>query len=411
MSAETSTKTVMQKIIRNYYGFQIFFSLLIWMPVFYEYQIRIGLSAAEIFQIQSIYYLAFCLLEIPTGILADRIGYRKCMIAGSIVLIASNLAAIYVQNFTGMTMHFMLIALSRSLISGASSAYLYDSLAFHERTPDYKGIEGRARAYGLVAKIVSWIGIGSLMNLWLTSPYWLTGLAAVISLGFAVNLPKLDFLIPQASTKVLKTIPTVQQLLHALKTMWTKPMLLLVIIQGIGLFVLGRIVQVNLFQPILSAKGFAVTSFGGIMSLMTVFEAIGSGYPEFLRRWMGDLAAVFVLTILMAISLFLMTPSTSVICLAALCLFSLTAGLSFPIQKQLMNDVIPRGGNSGRATILSIESIFDRASCAVVAALLGSELMDPKSLATFLNFSGLVTILGVAALYLLMRKLSPKARS
>jgi MFS family permease len=66
-------------------SFQFFFSLLLWVPIFYEYQKRIGLNDTEIFKIQSLYYLIFCLMEIPTGYLADWLGYRLCLILGSLI--------------------------------------------------------------------------------------------------------------------------------------------------------------------------------------------------------------------------------------------------------------------------------------------------------------------------------------
>ena len=69
----------MKRAIRFFYGYQFFLSLFFWLPVFYEYQKRIGLNDNQIFGIQSLYYIAFCLLEIPTGMLADRFGHRRCM--------------------------------------------------------------------------------------------------------------------------------------------------------------------------------------------------------------------------------------------------------------------------------------------------------------------------------------------
>ena len=77
------------RLIRRYYIFQFLFSMLFWAPIFFEFQKRLGLSDGEIFRIQSLYYLAFCFLEIPTGFFAERLhiltrdlmkrrGRRKC---------------------------------------------------------------------------------------------------------------------------------------------------------------------------------------------------------------------------------------------------------------------------------------------------------------------------------------------
>ena len=68
--------TETRRVIKLYHAFSFFFSLLFWAPIFYEYQKQMGLSDSEIFGIQSLYYLAFCFLELPTGFLADRYGHR-----------------------------------------------------------------------------------------------------------------------------------------------------------------------------------------------------------------------------------------------------------------------------------------------------------------------------------------------
>ena len=180
-----------KKIIRLYYGFQFFFGMLLWLPIFYDYQKRVGLNDAQIFGIQSIYYMAFCLMEIPTGFLADFWGHRLCMKAGAAVLTAANLLPVFLPTYGGFLAHFLLVAAARSLISGASSAYLYDYLKAHGETDLYKRAEGNARSYGLVGKVALWAGIGALMQWHLTLPYWLTAACSAISLIYALVLPPL----------------------------------------------------------------------------------------------------------------------------------------------------------------------------------------------------------------------------
>src|SRR5690606_22349800 len=58
--------------------------------------------------------------------------------------------------------------------------------------------------------------------------------------------------------------------------------------------------------------------------------------------------------------------------LTSLFVFSLIGGLSFPVQKQLLNDAIT--ANEHRATLLSVESILDRSVCALVAIAIGDFL-------------------------------------
>ena len=359
---------LLRRTIWFYFGFQFFFGLLFWLPVFYEYQKRMGLSDAEIFRIQSLYYVAFCLLEIPTGMIADQMGRRRCMRAGAAVLVGSNLLPIFWPTYAGFLTHFLLIALARSFISGASSAYLYDLLDRHDASDDFKLVEGRARAYSLYGKVACWSAIGLLMSWHVTLPYWLTVGAALLAVGFSLALPPVE----TGQVGKLDAASVWRQLREVAGWFRLEPFLGVVILQGVAAFVLARLVQVNLFQPVLEQRGFPVAGYGLVMALMTACEAVGSARPAWVRGWLDDFRAVFVLSLLLAASMGALAPSGFWMTLALLSFFAYLTGLLYPIQRQLINDVIPDSRH--RATIMSLESIVDRAVNAWLAALIGGYL-------------------------------------
>lgn len=399
------------RAVRVYYAFQFFFFLLVWLPVFYEYQKAIGLSDSQIFAIQSIYYAVFCFLEIPTGMLADFFGHRKVIRAGAWVMVAANLTPIFLQSYDGMLVHFLLIALSRSLISGSSSAYLYEYLRLNGAAQAaYKAAEGNARAYSLAGKVVFWAGVGALMQWKLTAPYWLTVGSSLVSVIFAYRLEPLPDgdggrrTIPGRGFAFFREFKPVLGLLRQ------HPSLFLVMLQGVALFVLGRIVQLNLFQPILKLKGFGLESHGAVMSLMTIFEALGAILPgtAVYRRWSAgsgrafhDLNAVFLLTLGMAAAMNGLAEFGIAGTIVSLSVFSFVMGVSFPVQKQLMNDAIP--DSRYRATLLSMESIIDRAVNAWVAAQVGAFVARGEA-AEFLRVSSTLCVAGMAILFLAVRR-------
>ena len=378
----------LKKLFFTFNAFQFFFSLLLWVPIFYEYQKRIGLTDFEIFRIQSLYYLIFCLLEIPTGYIADWIGYRFCLILGSITLIIANIWVPLAPTYVGFLTHFILIALARSFVSGASSAYLYETLHKENQLEEYKEAEGKARAYSLVGKVFCWGAIGAIMQWHLTLPYWLTAINASIGLIFACLLP--DTKVSGEKKKL--------SIIELFTILISNPYLILLMLQGVALFVLARICQVNLFQPILHNKGFSVLTYGMVMSLMTIFEALGSFKSKWVRKYLSDLYAIFVFTFILGISFFLLSLNKffgfdiKIVTLGALCLFSYVIGVSFPIQRQLINKAIPEP--KLRASILSSESIIDRGVNSLVANNLGLALASGHLL-LFLRQSAVVAILSV----------------
>ncbi len=389
----------LKRLFFTFNAFQFFFSLLLWVPIFYEYQKRIGLNDAEIFKIQSIYYLVFCLLEIPTGYLADRLGYRLCLILGSVTLIVANICVPFAPNYLGFLSHFILIALSRSFVSGASSAYLYETLHQRNAIEEYKEAEGRARAYSLVGKVFCWAMIGPIMQWHMTLPYWLTALNAAIGLVFAILLP---------NTKMIAE-KTHASLIEVFKILLANPYLVLIMLQGVALFVLARVCQVNLFQPILENKGFSVVTYGMVMAVMTLFEALGAFKSKWVKKYASDLNAIFILTFFIGVSFLLMSFNSfwgidrKLVTLVALCLFSYVIGISFPIQRQLINEAIPEPRL--RASLLSSESIIDRAVNSVVASSLGLALQSGQLL-IFLRKSALVSVLSVFVIAVLIGKVN-----
>jgi hypothetical protein len=230
----------------------------------------------------------------------------------------------------------------------------------------------------------------------LTLPYWLTALNASVGLVFAWLLPD-----TRASEERVRL-----NIFNLFSILMKNPYLLLLMLQGVALFVLARICQVNLFQPILQNKGFSVMTYGLMMSLMTVFEALGSLKSKWVRSYLNDLYAIFVFTFLIGISFLLLSLERlwgidiKIVTIVALCFFSYIIGISFPIQRQLINQAIPEP--KLRATLLSSESIIDRAMNSLVANSLGVALASGHLL-LFLRQSAAVSIASVFIIALMIK--------
>ena len=183
--------------------------------------------------------------------------------------------------------------------------------------------------------------------------------------------------------------PTTGNLAGTFGVLARTPNLWLVMVQGVAIFVLSRVAQVTLFQPILESKSLALSSHGLVMSAMTLFEAIGSWRPQWVRRWLPDVHLVTVLTLALAVTLGAIPWLGGSGTVLSLCLFSLAVGWSFPVQKQVMNDAIP--DSRYRATLLSIESILDRGVSALVTLLLATAAAGGR-MNDFLVQSAVVTV-------------------
>ncbi len=390
------------RTIRKYYAFSIFFQLLLWVPVFYQLQKLSGLSDTEIFAIQSVYYVVFSFLEIPTGYLSDRFGHRTSMLYGSIALVLANAAPLVSSSYVGFMTHFLLIASARALISGAASAYLFEYLSSLDRAHIYREIEGKARSYSLLARVVGWGSVGYLVSLDALLPYSLTVVNACIAAIVVYHMPKLvPYGLRQTDAKPIRHRAMAwNDAVSALRALRNSPDLLLVMIQGIGIFVAMRVLLVNMYQPLLSARGFDVATFGTVMAFITIVEAAGNRWTGFVaRRWQG-ITTVWLLTIIMVVSFLALATASAPLTIGVLSVFSLCVGLAAPVQIDLLNRHIAHP--EYRATLMSIGSIMDRLTCAILLAPMGPMIASGQHADVLLR-SGLLIFVVTSLPYVILR--------
>ena len=382
------------KILQRYFVFSVFFQLLLWVPVFYEAQRIAGLSDHQIFEIQSIYYFAFSLLEIPTGLISDRIGHKKTLVVGAVSLTIANFIPTFITTYSSFLVHFLMIALARSFISGAASAYIHIYLSKNEKSHLYRDVEGKSRSLSLITRILGWFAAGFLLEKNISFPYLASGVSSIIALVSAIYLPSLQT--PSNASPYRKATP----LAVIWKSLLTGNKLLGLMVQGMGLFIAMRVILVNLFQPLMLHYQLPVTYLGFVMGLLSLVEAIGNRTTKIMISKMAPEQCIRILTLLMAMICVMLVVDNLVIAISALALFAVSAGLAYPIQKQLVNDAIDN--DEYRATLLSFESIFDRLGCALILIPIGPMIQSqsyPNALLitaiaiTFLTFTPMLLAL------------------
>ena len=87
-----------------------------------------GLSLTQIMIIQSICSVASILTEIPSGYFADKVGRKQSLMITGIFALLSMLTFGLGNNFYHFLIAGLLWALAGVFISGADSAFIYDTL-------------------------------------------------------------------------------------------------------------------------------------------------------------------------------------------------------------------------------------------------------------------------------------------
>lgn len=154
--------------------------MVFYAPVATLYRQASGISIFEITLIESISLAMTILLEIPWGIMADRIGYRKTVLICSVLFFVSKIIFWQAEDFNGFLLERILLAVVCSGLSGVDTAMLFES-----------GRQGNSHKLFGVYEYLQQMGLllaAGITSLWIGSNYRLAGLFTVISYGMAAVL-------------------------------------------------------------------------------------------------------------------------------------------------------------------------------------------------------------------------------
>jgi hypothetical protein len=169
-----------------------FFSFLQWFaPIWAVEKLFIqsrGVSLQGISLLVILWMVALMLLEIPTGVLADRYSRRNVILLSTFLSVFYFIGDLVSHNLWGFTLAWLLYAPAVSLSTGSMESYLHDVLDTHGRGEEFSKTWGRARAFstggsGIALAIGGWLATSSFENaLYASIGAMCIGTLAVLSL-------------------------------------------------------------------------------------------------------------------------------------------------------------------------------------------------------------------------------------
>ena len=159
---------------------------MLWVPVEKLFMTEIGFDAASIGVMAAAYSALVPLLELPSGILADRWSRRGVLILSSVALASARCSAGSATNVTTYVISALLFGVYFACYSGTLDSVVYDTVL--EETGDGGDFErriGRVQAVEAVALVASALAGGWVAGLleprvtyFLTVPFALASIAA-----------------------------------------------------------------------------------------------------------------------------------------------------------------------------------------------------------------------------------------
>ncbi|MFF7104221.1 MFS transporter [Streptomyces nigra] len=156
--------------------------------VFVLYLQQRGFSAGQVAVLQTLIYLVSGLAELPTGVIADRIGRRASIVIGQVLIAVCLLGQAASSQYWVFVALFIGHGVGMACVSGSDTALLYDLLVRRGATAGYVRIRSRFTMLGTVTSGVAIVLGGQLQRLSWTIVY--VGSAACLVLAVLVLMAR-----------------------------------------------------------------------------------------------------------------------------------------------------------------------------------------------------------------------------
>lgn len=349
-----------------------------------------GLTVFQITLIESISIALCLLLEVPWGVVADRIGYRRTIVICSWLYFASKIIFWRADDFAGFLNERLILSVVYAGLSGVDSGILYLSCG----GKDAQKVFGQYDSFGMLGLLIASVVFSAFVR----ENYQLAGLLTVFSYGAAALL-SLGIREVRETKNEEKTGETFCRTLK--DTLKNVPHILFLIAVGL-LFETHQTITVFLNQIKYESCGLDSSAIGIIYGIATLLGVLGF-CSVFVTKRLGQFRSLSLFCLLPLIScLTLAFTDTAVPAVFGVLTLRVSDTLFRPFQEKINNDLIQ---TKNRATVLSIYSMVV-SGVGIVTNLIFGFLSDRSLTAAFL-FGGAICVLSLiffAVWYLKKRK-------
>ena len=349
------------------------------MPVIVPFYESNGLTLQDIMTLKAVYSVVIVVFEIPSGYLADVLGRKNTLVAGALLGTAGYVAYSFSFGFAGFLVAEIVLGAGQSMISGADSALLYDTLAEHEKEEQYTRYEGNTISIGNFAESFAGLAGGFLALISLRTPFYAQAIVAFIAIPAALTLhePSKD---PNSVRMRFRDILLVVKI-----ALISDPKL------RINIFFSSVIGAATLsmawfVQPIFKFAGVPLALYGILWTGLNVSAGIFSALAYRLERILGERTLLILICASIPGGFILSSLIDSRWVLLILMLFYFMRGIATPVLKDYINRLTR---SDMRATVLSVRSFVIRILFAIIAPLMG-RVSDVYDVGISLMVSGII---------------------
>ena len=348
----------MQRNIRLYPLYVIFFNTMAWLPVFFLY-FNQHLSFEQVLQLEALYYAAVVLLEVPSGYFSDSVGRRPTLLISAIAFTLSYGLFFIGDNFIIFAVGQILLAIGFAFSSGTDTSFHYDSLAAVNQEDQYGDREASVARNGFIASAVT-IFLGGLVGIFALR------YAYAISFFGALGAVIVVFFFKEPTLRQVDEAPSggFGNQLRLIIGYLRKPGLFWLFAFAILMTILNH-VPYEFYQPYINLLGDDLSFLsnqtslvaGIVMGVSMLLGAFAAGRSVWLSDQIGIGATLLLATSLQTFLIFMMGLTLNALIIPLILLRAVPSGL---MRAPINAAIAPQVAQAQRATYLSIQS-FGRA--------------------------------------------------
>ncbi|MBN2180761.1 MAG: MFS transporter [Sedimentisphaerales bacterium] len=350
-----------------------------------------GLTYVQINSLWAVIVGTQALAEVPTGIVADKIGRKVSIIIALGLQFLGEFIFIFADSYLLFVLVCVIAGIGFSFLSGCFEAMMYDTLKAQNRQNDMQKVAGLNGSFALAATMA-----GSVIGGFITAGLELSNFVmAIILTAFFVFLSFLaSFLLKELSGEYkrsgdssLKLLKDGVNLIKANQSLRRIILLSLLATPFINYLL-------NFYPPYFVEAKVSGYFFGATLAIASLLGFFASKYAYLFEKLFGVTKGVMLAVLLPGIFYFLMSVISHSILSIVLVIFAFG---SMHIQKPIFLDYLNRHIESkNRATVLSLINVISGFYVAVMGLLIG--FVADISLKHSFVLMG--TLIAVGALYI-----------
>ena len=376
-----------RKNIYLMYAIVLLQGMVFYGPIATLYRQASGISIFQITFIESISYILCILFELPWGIVADKIGYKKTMCFCCSLYFISKLVFWRADGFTGFLLERILLSIVVAGLSGVDTSVLYLSCKKGESQKVF-GIYNTLGTVGmLTASFVFAVLVGE--------NYRIAAFLTAISYGLAMLLA---FFLSEVKSEETRNICLTEFKVIVSRIIKNKSLILFLIAVAF-MTQTHQTITVFLNQLQYEKCGMSASIIGFVHIVITLVGMLGI-LSNMLTRRMGTRCTGIVCYMVVILSCFALGfTSSAIISVCGVLLLNLTNSLFQPFQVEQQNKQVL---SDNRATELSMYAIIIDSLCAGTSVLFG--VVAKFSLEAAFLFGASVSLVGLALFVIWARR-------